>query len=151
MNNRKPIKITSSHIKSMIRESINEIQQERNNRKKHLTESRLKEIIKEAINEILKEGYGYNRQQGANTGMARSLMGQSYIDAYQDEYNKNDKNMDAAHKHGMTNRQSQVGRERAVSSYDPLALRQRMNQLGNNPQDTLRKSRKYGHLNINNK
>ena len=117
-----------------------------------LSESDLHKLIKECVKNVLEEieeGYGVNRPEDSMTGLAKSLMGDE--DAWRGFYKDSDKNHEDAFKHGnggQYGNQQRMEKKRAVSSQDPLALRQRMNQLGNDPQDTLRKSREYSTLNL---
>ena len=122
-----------------------------------LTESQLHNIIAESVSQILMEldeGYGANRQEDTLDNTARSLMGQNYDDYMRPFWKKHDLNHEAWAKYSGKKRKGyeldRINYERAVptGSYDPLALRQRMNQLGNDPQDTLRRTRKSGNIRL---
>ena len=141
---------TSNH--SLNTENINNIM--KNKKVIRLTESDLHNIIAEAVKNVLREGYGVNRQKDATDTMAKSLMGMDSDDYMKPYYDADDKNYDAARRHGaggQFGKHATIGGNRAVSAYDPLELRQRMNQLGNGPQDTLRKSREYRTLSLDNR
>ena len=87
-----------------------------------LTESELKQMIAESIMATLMEGYGYDRQKGSMDGLAKSIM--DVDDPWGDGRGAYDKHTDDAIKHGKGYALDTVGRKRAVSSQDPLAMRQ---------------------------
>ena len=103
-----------------------------------LTESQLHNIIAESVNQILNElneGFGVDREEDGLNDTALRLMGKGRTN--HDKYNQND---DAAYAHGNARKQWNKHQKRLSYINDPLELRQRMNQLGNNPQDTLRQT-----------